>query len=376
MGSARRRIDAVRFLGALFGGEPPAAPGVRRGRRWPSDPDRWDSILAVAGELRVSPALWPSLAPRSRELPSAVVEAARREHLANTGRNLRLRRELEDALVALNDAGIVPMLFKGSAWLVARGRLAPGERWMVDLDLAIPAGTEQVAVSALSGLGYVAEPGRPFLHPHELPLVRPGACGPIELHVELGSPPVPAVLPAREAWAASSEVSLGSGRARVLSPSHEVIHSVLHSAVQDLHDAAGGLPLRQLLTLAELAHVHGSSIDWPLVARRFDAHGLGRTLQSHLWLAHRYAGLALPGGIRPGRRAVWHELRVLVSFGLGWPAQLIRNVRFAFGRDYLDSLYHHANRPLPLAVARVRHGVRLVRRDHHRVIREAVVSRE
>ena len=57
----------------------------------------------------------------------------------NTIRNLRLRRELTEAVRALNRADIVPLLFKGSRELVDGTHDRLGERWMVDLDLAVPA---------------------------------------------------------------------------------------------------------------------------------------------------------------------------------------------------------------------------------------------
>ena len=51
-----------------------------------------------------------------------------------------------------------------------------------------------------------------------------------------------------------------------------------------------------------------------------------------------------------------------------WPAQ--RSLRYAFGRAYLDSLYHHDNEPLKLAWARVRHAVITAQRDRRVVMRQ------
>jgi hypothetical protein len=241
---------------------------------------------------------------------------------------------------------------------------------MVDLDLMVPVAQLPDARRALEGLGYRALHRKPFAHPHELLLGRADLPGPIELHVALGSAPIPGVLPTAEAWAQSSAISVGDGRARALSPTHQVLHNVLHSAVQDGNHATGGLPLRQLLILSRLAETHGASIDWAMIGRRMEEHGLARHLRDHLWLAHRFAGMDLPdGNVRAWSRL--HEGRVLANFALGWPAHFQRNLRGAMQRDYLDSLYHHGNQPLRLGAARVRHAVRIVRQQRTTAIDKA-----
>jgi hypothetical protein len=330
-------------------------------------------VAALAAELGVGGALWSAVPDGQAGLPLRAREQLAMAHLADTARNLRFRRGLVEAVQALNDAGITPLLFKGSLALVDGTLPDLGDRWMVDLDLAISAGQTGGAGAVLVDLGYIPEPGAPFLHPHELPYYR-WRSGPIELHVELGSPPMPSVLPASEAWADSSEVYVGSGVARGLSRTHQVLHNIVHSAVQDLNHEVGGLPLRQLLELSRLVRVHGAAVDWALIKGRLDEHGLGRELRDHLWLAHRFAGMPLPDGAWPGR-ARWHERRVIGSFALAWPPHVHRNLRFAFGPAYLDSLYGHGNRPVHLAAARIRHAARLLRHDGRRVIRDVRARR-
>lgn len=154
-----------------------------------------------------------------------------------------------------------------------------------------------------------------------------------------------------------------------------MLHNVLHSAVQDLNHAVAGLPLRQLLTLARLAHVHRSAVDWTAIRVRMDAHDLSTVLRDHLWLTHQLAGLALPDGPWGGVGMRLYEGRVLASFGLGWPSHLQRNVRQAFERPYLDALYAHGNHPLKLASARARHAIHVLHRDGRGALRAAVERR-
>lgn len=372
MSEVRRRLAALRALSRALSGEVAEQHGLRLGvarRRQALD---WNEVLAVASELMVGPALWCAVYDSPSPIPAAVGEQLRQQYLLNIVRNLHFERTLSEAVQALNLSGVLPLLFKGALELAAR---TPGEvagRLMVDLDLLVPGDQMPDARRALEGLGYKAPPRKTFADLHELPLVRDDSPGPIELHLALGSRPVAAVLPTAEAWEQSSEISVGDGRARALSPSHQVLHNVLHSAVQDGNHVMGGLPLRQLLILSRLVETHGASIDWNMIGRRMEEHKLARHLRDHLWLAHRFAGMELPDD----DVSVWsrlHEGRVRANFALGWPAHLQRNLRGAMQRDYLDSLYHHGNQPLRLGVARVRHAFRVVREQRTTVIKKALL---
>jgi hypothetical protein len=328
----------------------------------------WEEIVELAVSLDVAPALWTAVGDTGQLLPSAPAERLHDYYRANTLRNLRLRTELTEAIQALNRAGVTPLLFKGSLGLVDGSHAHPGERWMVDLDLAVPPGQRGAAVRALTEMGYRPEPGMPYLHLHELPLVRDRTAAPIEVHVELGTTVLASVLPASEAWEDSLQIEVDGALARGLSPTHQVLHNILHAAVQDRNHAVGGLPLRQLLILSGLQRAHGSAVDWPAIARRTDEHGLSRQRTAHIWLAHHLTGMPLPEGARPARL---HEARVLLGFGLPGITEAQRNVRFVLGREYLNWKYPHGSRSVPLAMARARHIARVLRRDRLRALHRA-----
>jgi hypothetical protein len=370
MTAPSRRVATLLCLSRALKGEPTGIEQKKAGYRQPIS---WSEVVALASELLVTPSLWCAVAQLDDDtLRAPVAEELRDHYRSNTVRNLRLRHQLTGAVQALNAAGIVPLLFKGALVLVDGKPGGLGERFMADLDVVVPADGISGAVDALRPIGFRPVSGKPFQFPHEVPLVHSGVW--IELHVELGSRPISAVLPAAEVWAESTEWIFAQGRARARAPSatHQVLHNVLHSAVQDLEHAVAGLPLRQLLTLGRLVGVHGSSVDWRAVSRRMQAHGLTNELRDHLWLAHRLTGMPLPGGSYGTIGARSHEARVLASFGLGWPPELQRNLRFAFRREYLDTLYSHGNRPSRLALARARHAVRVLRQDGRGALREAV----
>lgn len=367
--SPRRRLASLRLLVAVLAGEEPHHGSVRA----PGTVAEWERVVQLADELGIGPALWRAASHRG-DVPSPVTEGLRDRYRANTIRNARLRRQLRETVEALNRVGIEPLLIKGALQLCDGTLPAAGERWMEDLDIVVPRDGGARTERALNDLGYEANGGKPFLHPHELPFFRARTAGPIEVHIELGSDPIPTVLPVAQAWARSTPLSLEGARARAMCPTDQVLHNVLHSSVQDFNHATGGLPGRQLLVLASLTRAHGSSVDWEAIQRRMHAYELSDALNGYVWLAHRFTGIPLPAGEwpAPSRR---REARILSSFALGWPADVQRNLRYAFGRTYLDSLYGHADRPGRLTVARVRHAVTLMRRSGRSTIDHALVRK-
>lgn len=371
MASPRRRLAALLTLCRVLGGKVGPLSAPRRPARF-SRPTDWNDVLDLAVELAVAPALFPAIRPIESTVPPEIVDRLRECHQATAIQNLRFRHRLVEALKALNAVGIVPLVVKGGLRLVDGTAERLGDRSMVDVDIALALEDQPAALEALRGVGYRSPPVRAFVHPHELSLLHDRAPGPLDLHVELGVPPIPSMLPLAAAWDASTEFSFHGARARALSPTDQALHNVLHSALEDFDHAVAALPLRQLLSLTRLARVHGSAIDWAAIRARMAVNDLSAVLADHLWLAHRLAGLDLPPGPWGGVGARLHETRVLASFGLGWPADLQRNLRHAFGSARLDALYGHGDRPLMLAAARGRHAVHVLRHDARGAVRETL----
>jgi hypothetical protein len=406
--SARGRLAALDSLtGVLLDANAPGssrAPSFSSGRRR----FHWTDVIAVAEELLVMPALARAISDRALSdravsdragldtecAPAALTDQLRDQWRWNTLRNARLRRQLLEALTALNEAGVTPLLFKGALNLLDGTLAGIGDRYMSDLDLMVPTEQRVAARAALEGLGYAPDPASPFHQPHELGFHRTGTGGPIDLHTEFGDEPLITVLPAADAWRDSTELVVEERRARGLSPTHQVLHNVLHAAVLDLNHAIGGLPFRQLLALEKIVRTQSESIDWPALALHAQAHGLTRELRDHLWLARRFAGAEVPSPATVSRATAppaaipdpesysggwgWqpraHELRVRAGFALGWPPHVQRNLHYAFGPSYLESLYG-TDAGFSLARARARHAVKLLRGSRSRALGDAVLRR-
>ncbi|OWK26028.1 hypothetical protein AJ87_47570 [Rhizobium yanglingense] len=98
----------------------------------------------------------------------------------NEERNRRLRRQSVETLRVLNEAGIEPLLIKGSALLMIMPEHRLGNRMISDLDLVIDRNNVERSVGRLRGIGY-----QPFqktlVHTHTgnsigLPMLVPWTC--------------------------------------------------------------------------------------------------------------------------------------------------------------------------------------------------------
>jgi hypothetical protein len=347
------------------------------GQRPRTDPIEWTGVTALARRLLLVPALWCAVARAGLidEVPEPVAARLRQAHRQNIARNAMFRAQLETAVQALNQAGIRPVLFKGSLYLFDGTFLDAGERTQWDLDLAVSPEELTSAVTALNAIGYRPKPTRPFATPHELPLRADHQLGDLELHSSLGSPPIPDVLPMDMARMTGTPLEAGSARALGLCPTDSVIHNVLHAQLQDLNHACGGIAVRQLHTLTRLTQAHAERIDWPRVWHAFEAHRLTGVLQAYLHQAETLLRASVPPGPQSRRPAAAHHLFCLACWELGWPTDVLRNLRFAFGREYLSATY---DRPDPggwLIRLRAAHALQLLHSRGRTVLRDATVRR-
>jgi hypothetical protein len=325
-------------------------------------------------EHGLAPALWAALRP-GRSLPADVATTLRQAHRSNTGRSILLRHQLEEVVHALAQGGVEVLLLKGAAYLAGDVFADVGIREMSDLDLVIKPEDLDAARSAMTAAGYSFVP-HPFgLEHHDRAFTAPAAVALVELHVAIGSPEVDAALPSEEVWRRSRRIEIGTAVARV--PSHEdaLLHNVLHAQVQDHEHAFLGVPLRQLHTFVLLARAWGTEVDWPTVARRAHAAGFGPQWVGHVHLAGRIFGTdGLPGvDARPVTRA--HTAACLLSFALGWPTDVARNLSYALDREYLDVRYGPIRSGPRLVAVRARHLAALLRRRRGAVMAEVTSRR-
>lgn len=337
----------------------------------------WGPVTRLATDLLLAPALWTAVA-RARlgpVVPPPLAEQLKVAHRRNTVRNVALRAQLAEAVGALNSAGIVPLLFKGSLYLVDGTFRDHGERFQWDLDLAVAPQESTPATVALGALGYRPAPSKPSRYRHELSLVRGGDVAPLELHASLGEPPIPRALPIGLVVRGARSIDVGGARAAGLSATHAAIHNVLHAQVQDMNHSVAGIPVRQLHTLTRLIEAHDEAIDWDAVRWGFTEPALSRVLSAYVYQAETLFAAPAPPGIRCGTGALMHHLWCLAFWELGWPADALRNLRYAFGREYLAATYERSGQGRRLVSLRTRHAYRLVRDRGRGVLSEVTMRR-
>jgi hypothetical protein len=275
----RRGGDALLSLAALLRGEPAADAG-------------WTAVLALANRTLLTPALFVALrrADGLGHLPADVRDYLAFLHGRNLERNTRLRAQLIEAILALNQAGVEPTLLKGAVRLFQDEEERLGSRITRDLDLSVEEGESEAARACLLGIGYRDAVGfRAMLRPQDVGVL------------ELRDRPRAAsarYLP-RAHRLASRLVAQAGVRARIPSPTARALHWMVHDLIKEGDYWRGRIDLRHLHDLAELAWSE-RDVDWAGLPGTMPDR-LGRNaIETQLVTLQTLFGIALPRGMRPG----------------------------------------------------------------------------
>jgi len=151
----------------------------------------WTSLLGLANETLTTPAL-KEFATRFRDqIPEDVYFYIREIFERNVVRNDRLADQLVEAVSAINDRGVTPVLVKGAAMFATAPRSVYGSKLMTDLDIIVSPHEVNRTLEALLGLGYTVHQQTPpgWAGAWHVDLQRPTDAGMIDLH---RAPPGPA----------------------------------------------------------------------------------------------------------------------------------------------------------------------------------------
>jgi hypothetical protein len=307
------------------------------------DAARWDAVLRLANAHLLAPSLYAALGGtwRLELVPEEVGDYLSFLYRLNGERNDALRAQAVELVDALNADGVAPMLLKGGIALFDDPYGDPAARMIGDLDVMVPAGQLGQALVALRRLGYGEIAVYDAGHNAYGELARDGSPAAIDLHLR----PIdaPHLLGAGKLWRDAVPLHVPRLRALVPSPTHRVLHTLLHAQIHHLGGYyRGGLRLNQLYDLVALAQHFGAQVDWRAIAVRHAAHRLDSALHSYLLAAERLFGLAWPLRALPTAAARLHHARAMAQ--LAWPA-LDRlagpwgNLRGAFAWHRMRALY-------------------------------------
>ncbi|MER8438911.1 nucleotidyltransferase family protein [Mesorhizobium sp. M1312] len=270
----------------------------------------WQAVIALANHTLLTPVLFATLAHTGQldRLPEDVGQYLQFIYRCNRERNLRLRRQLNEAVAALNQGGVVPVLLKGAVplFLSSSGRVP--DRIMSDLDLAVETAKEGTARACLAKLGYVevAVAGG---------MARPQDVGLLELR------------PYREIDRESPRLARRHGlRAKIPAPQSRALHWIMHDLIKEADYWRGRTDFRHLYDLARLAEQH--KLDWAVLRTSLPDQSARNAFDTQLLALSHFFGVRAPAQYvrRPlVRFQHWRRVFPLYHPVLGVPLRLVGN---------------------------------------------------
>ena len=256
----------------------------------------WVSLIGLANDTLTTPGLMSFVDHFQHEIPPHVRNYVRELSVRNQKRNQRLFNQLSDALRALNGVGVTPVLLKGTAKLATAESAADVAKLISDLDIMIASEEAQIALEALSAIGY-----RVFCQaPNDagkwyVDLERDGDVGMIDLHQRL---------PGHDYFYRSlgnirqhcSLTSSRIGSAYVPLPIYQALILIVHDQFQDSDYWTGNIDLRHLIDLCELAS--SAELDWNLLSAMSASKLYRNALETQLVALHSLFDVDVPRELR------------------------------------------------------------------------------
>ena len=324
----------------------------------------WRPFVALANRHQVVPALSLSLRRKRCEdvLPDDLQYYLAEVLQRNARRNALLRQQACEAVAALNETSVEPIVLKGGLHLFESGFDRAG-RIMADLDFLVPRPEFETAVYALRRIGYSVLETPTDRSEYSLTLFRPGVLATIDMHRDLG--PQRTLLPADVAIAAAVRLSSEGLELRALSPTHQVLHAIVNASVNEPHYRMATIALCRLHELVLLSQRRTDAIDWNSVYRGMANEGLQQAVTALLSLARRLLGMPLPPAISETMHARLYVARYLLQTRYVPPMTLGRlwgRLTHTFGRVRMDYFYPCGRSRWRLTVSRLRHAGSILRR--------------
>jgi hypothetical protein len=252
----------------------------------------WPAIVALANRALVPAQLYTAIAEAGavQQLPEDVRTFLCEVFKRNRERNRRLSLQLTDALRALNEAGIEPVLLKGAASWASSGRGLEFDRILTDLDILVKPSEVEQALDALQRAGFPC--AARYRDKHVVAeLGRPTDVGFIDLHQRPPGPLGVALLQNLESFC--TQISWCGTRTKVPAPALQILFMVVHDQLHDGDYWRGGIVLRHLVDIAELSRAP-HPVDWSLLDRLCETSLVRNVVDAQLVAAERLLGAAVP----------------------------------------------------------------------------------
>lgn len=288
----------------------------------------WPAVIHRASVCRVSPAVVSGLrrAGVLDAVPADVAEYFEAMHCLNEERNRRILQQIGEAVGALRDCGVEPVLLKSAAHLLSGVYGALGDRFVQDIDLLVAPNVLDSAADCLRRLGYAPLAGTADAAPNakHLPTLARGAEEvAIEVHRRVSRDSAEPLLSAADVLR-DAELVQGEGlRARAPSTVHRMIHHVLHAHVEQRGRWWRIISLRRALEVDALGRRLSERGQWPEVFTTFEQAGRGTAVREYLYAMHQLLGAEVPVRDVTSFRArlAWRRHRLSLRYP-GWASWL------------------------------------------------------
>lgn len=257
----------------------------------------WTSVIGLANQTLTTPALIDFVEKFASVLPEDVCTYIRHIHHRNVLRNNRLLAQLEEAVVAMNGLGIMPIMLKGASTLATAPEERRGVRLMSDLDIVVMPDQAKMAVAALCAIGYdVNYQTLPESQRWHVELNRPQDVGSIDLQQ---AAPGPAYLYQSFGPVLNHCVPapLGRGRVYIPTPAYQALMLIIHDQFQDYGYWLGDLDLRHLVELRDLNN-SAEGLDWGELTSFVSGEVMKNAVETQLFALAELLGVEIPHALR------------------------------------------------------------------------------
>lgn len=271
----------------------------------PADDCDWAAVVGLANQSLITPQLAASLASARSPVPEHVTSFLQDVQDRNRVRNARIWTQLTDAVRALNNVGITPVLLKGATLLARCVDHGTFNRVLSDIDLLIAPNEVPRALAGLQQAGFQIENRYPTRFGHVVAeLGRPQDVGYLDLHQRAPGPA--GIADADTLKPHLQPIRIGDGRAKAPSDAFQLLHFVLHDQFHDGDYWRGGFDLRHLIDVAELVSAMSRS-DWSVLHAACKTKLARSALNAYVLASERIVG-------RRDKRA-WPGLKAWYTYG-------------------------------------------------------------
>ena len=233
----------------------------------PGDEKFWQEMISVANANLVTSALWNNL--RAKNLDGRATDDAKEYldsfNVLNLHKNACIRKQGLECIAMLNKADIEPMPIKGLAYQLGPSGNAVEDRFLVDIDIMVPAESASQAQLELAKYGYEEIPTNAVdynTHLHLKPVWRKGLPATVEIHRAPVTNLYYPALPTPDVWNNASRETYRGVQYRLPSPTDAAMIVFLHNAMIDRCLSLYMIPLRAYLDANRLRAQYDHGLDW------------------------------------------------------------------------------------------------------------------